>query len=255
MMFPLHQGKKLVFQTSSNPPQKHTISEDRILGHAISTGKSRRRKLVAAFNYDMIDQNSNDHNKKKKMMMHRENERQRRQEMGTLHASLRSLLPLEFIKQGKRSISDHMNEAVNYIKHLQSRIKRLDAKRAELKKCSNIISTTGTDHGATTGSSDGRSPSCLTVHPCCGGVQIVISCRGFRSTKDGLSLSFSISRVLEVLLEQGLAVVSCVSSKGNDRLLHTIQCEVNDLEGIDLSGLEQKLAELVSPYSSRCISE
>ncbi|PQP92798.1 hypothetical protein Pyn_13110 [Prunus yedoensis var. nudiflora] len=149
MMFPLHQGKKLVFQTSSNPPQKHTISEDRILGHAISTGKSRRRKLAAAFNYDMIDQNSNDHNKKKKMMMHRENERQRRQEMGTLHASLRSLLPLEFIK-GKRSISDHMNEAVNYIKHLQSRIKRLDAKRAELKKCSHIISTTGTDHGATT---------------------------------------------------------------------------------------------------------
>lgn len=119
-----------------------------------------------------------------------------------------------------------MNEAVNYIKHLQSRIKRLDAKRAELKKCSNIISTTGTDHGATPGSSDGRSPSCLTVHPCCGGVQIVISSRGFRSSKDGLSLSFSISRVLEVLLEQGLAVVSCVSSKGNDRLLHTIQCEV-----------------------------
>lgn len=105
MMFPLHQGKKLVFQTSSNPPQKHTISEDRILGHAISTGKSRRRKLVAAFNYDMIDQNSNDHNKKKKMMMHRENERQRRQEMGTLHASLRSLLPLEFIKVKHPAIS------------------------------------------------------------------------------------------------------------------------------------------------------
>lgn len=123
------------------------------------------------------------------------------------------------IKKGKRSICDHLNEAVNYIEHLQNRIKRLAATRAEF----NINSTTGTDHGDT---ADGHSPSCLTVRPCCGGVQIVISSRGFRSTEDDLSLSFSVSRVLQVLLEQGLGVVSCVSSKGIDRLLHTIQCEV-----------------------------
>ncbi|XP_048421714.1 transcription factor bHLH36-like [Pyrus x bretschneideri] len=189
------------------------------------------------------DHNSNDHNKKNKTLMHRENERQRRKEMGTLHASLRSLLPPEFIK-GKRSISDHTNEAVNYINHIQNRIRRLDAKRAELKKVSNLSSsnTSSDDHGGE--SSYRGSLSCFKVDPCCGGVQIMISTTiGFRSGEEGLP--FSISRVLEVLLEQGLCVVSCVSSKIDDRLLHTIQSEVNDLESIDLSALEQKLAEVL----------
>ncbi|KAM1054516.1 hypothetical protein ACFX2I_001861 [Malus domestica] len=245
-MFPLHQSKKLVFQISSNPRHHHdhTISEDRRVPEHGNMGKSRRRKLAVTLDYMMDDDHkSNDHNKKKKMFIHRENERQRRQEMGILHASLRSLLPLEFIK-GKRSISDHMNEAVNYIKHLQNRIKRLDAKRAELKKVSDLISssTSTDDHGGE--SSYGGSPSCFTVHPCCGGVQIVISTAiGFRSGEEGLR--FSISRVLEVLLEQGLCVVSCVSSKIDDRLLHTIQSEVNDLESIDLSALEHKLDEVL----------
>ncbi|XP_061996826.1 transcription factor bHLH36-like isoform X2 [Rosa rugosa] len=234
-MFPLHQGNKLVFQISSSNPHHQNSSEDRILGYASpdgcsstvlsnnnNMGKSRRRKLVVAALDQTIIENSKD-NKKKKMMIHRENERQRRQEMATLYSCLRSLLPLEFIK-GKRSTSDHMNEAVNYIKHLQNRIKTLDAKRDELKKFPKI--STVIDRRCTTGSSLNSDkvnlPSCFTVQPSSGGVQILVS-GGFR--KDGLPL-ISISSVLEILLGQGLTVVSCVSSQVNERLLHTFQIEV-----------------------------
>ncbi|KAK9914152.1 hypothetical protein M0R45_037946 [Rubus argutus] len=264
-MFPLHQGNKLVFQISSSNSQHQNSSEDRILGYASpdccsstvlsnnnnnkKMGNSRRRKLVVAALDPIIIENSKD-NKKKKMMIHRENERQRRQEMATLYSSLRSLLPLEFIK-GKRSTSDHMNEAVNYIKHLQNRIKTLDARSDELKKFPKI--STVTDRRCTTGislnSDKVNLPSCFRVHPCFGGVEIVVSC-GFR--EDGLPF-ISISKVLEMLLEQGLTVVSCVSSNVNERLLHIIQSEVNDVESLELSGLEQKLAEVLP--TSRSISK
>lgn len=118
-----------------------------------------------------------------------------------------------------------MNEAVNYIKHLQNRIKTLDAKRDELKKFPNT--STVIDRRCTTGSSLNSDmvilSSCFTVQPSCGGgVQILVS-SGFR--EEGSPL-ISISGVLEMLLEQGLTVVSCLSSQVNERLLHTIQIEV-----------------------------
>ena len=112
--------------------------------------------------------------------------------------------------QGKRSISDHINEAANYIKHLEKKIKELSSARDVLKEFSNLSTT---DQGSTS------QPSCFTIHPCCGGVEIVIS-SGFREE------SFPLSKVLELLLEEGLTVLNCTSSKVNERFLHTVQCEV-----------------------------
>lgn len=105
-MFPLHQGNELCFQISSNHP--HKIPQDLILSNPAlygsditdDLGKSRRRKSISKDNDGTAENNDND-----KKKLHRDIERQRRQEMATLYASLRSLLPLQYIKVRKVSYS------------------------------------------------------------------------------------------------------------------------------------------------------
>jgi hypothetical protein len=104
-MFPLHQGGELCFKISSSPHHQDNIP-DLILAHQYAEihgstditnnmEKGRRRNIISMDNNEAARDNNNN---SKKKMMHRDIERQRRQEMTTLYASLRALLPLEFIK-------------------------------------------------------------------------------------------------------------------------------------------------------------
>lgn len=171
-----------------------------------------------------------------KKMVHREMERKRRKDMAKLHGSLRSLLPLEFIK-GKRSMSDHMNEAVNYINQLQNNIKELGAKRDGLLKKGNSISHENESISGTSSGAVGPT-TCVMVQPCSGGVEIMVN-SGL--TDEGLALS----SVLQVLLDEGLVVYSCVCTRVNQRLIYTVQSEVSDMASVDLPGLKQKLTEAI----------
>uniref|UniRef100_A0A2N9H987 BHLH domain-containing protein n=1 Tax=Fagus sylvatica TaxID=28930 RepID=A0A2N9H987_FAGSY len=200
-LFQYDQEDELL-QISSIPCQKDSNQPDQLPVTTHQHGSHLTRKLSVT--HDETDENPNDNNKNKKKLTHRDIERQRRQKMATLHTFLQSLLPVEDNK-GKRSISDHIHESVNYIKHLKNKIRELNNKRDELKRLSN---TTKNLPGSISDTVDLRSSSA--------GVEVVITGR------QGLPLS----RVLEILMREGLSIVSFNSTKVNERLLHTIESEV-----------------------------
>ncbi|KAM3326323.1 transcription factor bHLH36-like [Capsicum chacoense] len=178
----------------------------------------------------------NESNKLKKVV-HRNVERHRRKEMANLVNSLRSLIPIEFIK-GKRSASDHMQVAVNYIKHLQKNIQELDNTRKNIK---NIISLDDQNKSSTNITFQ-KNNICVTVNKCEDGMEILINVNN--SHKEEI---FSLSKVLRWLLEEGLNVVSCVNSKQDEWSLIMIQCQVNNISsGLTLVGLQKKLIDLIN---------
>ncbi|OAY48208.1 transcription factor bHLH126 [Manihot esculenta] len=177
-----------------------------------------------------------------KKIIRKEIERQRRQQMSTLCASLRSLLPLESLK-GKRAISDHINEAAKYIKDLQNNVQELSVTRDKLKHLLN--STSLDDQGNEISSLDNLMNNTVTVLSRVSGVEIVVS----SESGEG---NFLLSRVLEAVIEEGFEVVSCISTKRDGRLYNTMQCQTSHLTCIDVAALQQKLNDVI--LSSRFIS-
>lgn len=118
--------------------------------------------------------------------------------------------------QGKRATSDHMNAALVYIKDLQKRIDELSTNRDELKKLSG--SNSGFDHGMSS-SHESFPSSTAVVRQSLEGVEVLIS------TGVGDN-ALTLSRVIKLLLEEGLDVVRCTSTRIDGRLIHTIQSEV-----------------------------
>ncbi|XP_022922335.1 transcription factor bHLH118-like [Cucurbita moschata] len=178
------------------------------------------------------DENPND--QKRKKIMHRDVERQRRQEMSSLYSSLRSLLPLEYLK-GKPSISDHMHETVKYIQYMQRRIRQLSDKRDELKNLSGENMAVGMVETLNSSRRDSvvvRSKNGL-------GIQVVLD----TTTQHRLP----VSNILRVLAVEGLEILSCITIKVNERYLHTIECQVESdgfYPSIDVCELQHKLTNL-----------
>lgn len=116
-----------------------------------------------------------------------------------------------------------MNEAVNYIKHLEKNIKELSAKRDELKKLSNNSSNPENHESESEQYTPSNSFFSVRELNDNGGVGIEVS-SGFREER------LRLSKLLELVLEEGLGVVTCVSSQVNGRLIHCVQCEVWELK-------------------------
>ncbi|CAI9768216.1 unnamed protein product [Fraxinus pennsylvanica] len=242
--FPLQQNDDLSFQDPSVFDQDLGILEDLLVDKDLpgmdnynltipTCSKKMKRKPFSGNQGKELDGVSAENKSRK--VLHRDFERQRRQEMKKLYASLRSLLPLEYIK-GKRAVSDHMFEAVNYIKDMQKNIKELSLRRDKLKK----LYTSGSICGEDGSSNSNLLTNCVTVSPCREGFEILIN----SSSKEG---TVPLSRVLVELVLRRLNVVSSVSTRTNDqRFLHRIEAMAGDLTCIDLLALNTILFNLIN---------
>ncbi|EOA36594.1 hypothetical protein CARUB_v10011792mg [Capsella rubella] len=182
---------------------------------------------------------------KNKRAKHKDIERQRRQEATTLYKSLRFILPSHYIK-GKRSSSDHVEEAGNYIKDLQKKIKEISEKRDRIKSTvTHRSSSTSRCSLRPLASSTSSTCSCfgdthmaVVVRPCLIGLEVVVSCC--------LRHESFLSSVLQLLTQEQycLNVVSCISTRQPQSFIHTIVSEV--VEGIEVyhSEIHEKIMKM-----------
>ncbi|KAL1555031.1 transcription factor bHLH36-like isoform X2 [Salvia divinorum] len=202
--------------------EQEKLLEDLLADCPISDGNNdnNTEKGVKKRSRKIEERNNGSSDSKK--TAHRFTEKQRRQEMAALYASLRSLLPPEYIK-GKRAISDHMHQAVNYITDMKKKMKEMKLRRNSL--------------GVETSNATDSSPYCVKINPFTDGFEILIS----------ISLNkecFPLSMVLSDLLNRQLDVINCVSTRGDGCYLHKIHVELNDSASIDLSELQDGLMNM-----------
>ncbi|XP_038686881.1 transcription factor bHLH118-like [Tripterygium wilfordii] len=221
-----------LFQISCDPHQHQQQQQLTILqkdGEVPECGR-RPPESAAAFGVKDDDHMKPNESKRQKLIMHRDIERQRRREMATLYKSLKSLLPHEILK-GKRSTSDQIQEAVNYIKRLEIKIEGLGDKRDGLKRSLLSNSSSSSSNYAFLEECSSDQLFIVMVEPCLVGIRVIIN------TKLGVPFS----RFLHLLVGEELSVISYTSSKVNQRMLHSVDCQVSDGRSIDVSELQQKL--------------
>nr|XP_016441173.1 PREDICTED: transcription factor bHLH126-like [Nicotiana tabacum] len=112
---------------------------------------------------------------------------------------------------GKRSICDHLEEIVDYIKDMRKNMEELACNRERLKEMRNICSSDHNSHLAAPSSSmkSDDDQDRILVKKCKEGVEISV----ISNLEGGLALT----KVLRVLMEEWLLVISCVSSKINQK--------------------------------------
>ncbi|CAN1265108.1 Transcription factor bHLH36 [Linum perenne] len=174
----------------------------------------------------------------------KEIERQRRHQMSNLHSTLLSLLPHSSHK-GKKSKSDQMGEAANYIRHLKSNVQQLTNRRDNLLKGRALSSNPSSTSSSGT-SSGHNTTSSVAVRQRFEGVEVVLS-SGKKRQNDVVVLS----RVMEAVVEEGFDVTSCVATQIDGCFYITMQlCQASaSTTNIDLSGLKQKLNDVTSYQS------
>ncbi|GAB4858691.1 hypothetical protein Ancab_010165 [Ancistrocladus abbreviatus] len=119
-------------------------------------------------------------------------------------------------------------EATNYINKMQKSNRELRGKRdALLKRSSNSADLSS-------------ARDCVVIQEACSGESM-----GFKITIIGIrEESLHLSTLLNIMLEEGLDVVSCVSTKANEKWVHVVHSQVMQYALIFIEALQVFLSSV-----------
>ncbi|RZB75391.1 Transcription factor bHLH162 isoform B [Glycine soja] len=145
-------------------------------------------------------------------------EKNRRNQMKNLYNKLNSLLPSYNPKEAL-PLPDQVDEAINYIKSLEAKVKMAQEKKENLqgirKRSRGCFSNNSANFAATSGFP--KSPQ-LEIHEVGSSLQVVLTC--------GLDHQFIFYEIIQILHEENIEVRSVNSSLAGDSVLHVVHAEV-----------------------------
>ncbi|KAL4293048.1 hypothetical protein HN51_043535 [Arachis hypogaea] len=148
-------------------------------------------------------------------------ERNRREQMKNLCFKLNSLLPNFNPKQTLPPRVDQIDEAIIYIKTLESRVEIAKEKKESLlnkgmKKRPHDLAGSSAFDDETQGTS--LKPPTIEIHERGSMLEIVLMISGFDN-------QFIFSEIIRILHEENIEVLSAISSRAGDSMIHVVHAE------------------------------
>ncbi|KAH9317654.1 hypothetical protein KI387_019423, partial [Taxus chinensis] len=137
---------------------------------------------------------------------------------------------------GSRSVEDQVEAAIGYINHLQKQIYDLAEKR-EVMKLSAIHDHQEKNHKILPFSCGSDPLSTLTIIPVGSGILVSINT---------LKHEVLLSDIVLALENDGLEVLSAMTSTTEEKVFYTVFAKFSDLACFDNANLHQKLCRLIS---------
>ncbi|KAL2331685.1 hypothetical protein Fmac_019266 [Flemingia macrophylla] len=164
-------------------------------------------------------------------------EKNRRNQMKNLCSQLYSLLP----NQEAMSVGDQIDEAINYIKSLQARMKMAQKKKERL------METKRSRSGCSSASEAQRSLKLprIETHETGSSLEVILTC--------GVDNQFIFREIIRILHEENVEVISTNSSIVGDSMLHVVHGEVR--QSFSQFGATSKVSEKLKRFVHGSISD
>ncbi|TKY48875.1 Transcription factor bHLH36 [Spatholobus suberectus] len=140
-------------------------------------------------------------------------EKNRRNQMKNLYSELKSLLPTQNPKEAI-SVSDQIDEAINYIKSLETKVKMAQEKKERLIERKRTRSGCS---GASEAQGSLKLPK-IEIHETGTSLEVILTC--------GVDNQLILCQIIRILHEENVEVVAANSSMVGDSVLHVVHGEV-----------------------------